>query len=220
MTETELRELEKQLECPSGEMGIELGGNMHETNIGMTLSTIEFLNLQDGNSVLELGHGNCGHLEKILETANNISYHGLEISDLMHEEAQRINQQAMVGHNVDFKLYDGENIPFPENHFDRVMTVNTIYFWKDPKRLIHEIGRKLKPNGYFVITFAQKDFMKNLPFVGQNFTLYNQEDIEKLVEGSGMEIIGYCDKTEEVKSKAGESVERFYSMVKLGRKRM
>ncbi|MTI26119.1 class I SAM-dependent methyltransferase [Fulvivirga kasyanovii] len=218
MTEIELRELEKQLGCPSGEMGIELGGNMHETNIGMTLNTIEFLDLQGGSSVLELGHGNCGHLENLLEAASNLSYHGLEISNLMHEEAQRLNQKAIAGHKVDFKLYDGENIPFPENHFDRIMTVNTIYFWQNPKRLINEIGRRLKPDGYFVITFAQKDFMKNLPFVGQNFTLYNKEDIEKLVEGSDMKIIGYCDRTEEVKSKAGDSVERFYSMVKLSRK--
>ncbi|UII33569.1 class I SAM-dependent methyltransferase [Fulvivirga ulvae] len=218
MTETELRQLEKQLGCPSGEMGIELGVTMHETNIGMTLNTIEFLDLHDGNLVLELGHGNCSHLEKLLGKAKNLAYHGLEISTLMHEEAQRINQQVIADHKVDFKLYNGENIPFPESHFDRIMTVNTIYFWKEPEGFINEIGRKLKPNGCLVITFAQKDFMKNLPFVGENFTLYNQRDIEKLVEGSGLAITGYLDKTEEVKSKAGESVERFYSMVKLAKK--
>ncbi|MBL6446359.1 class I SAM-dependent methyltransferase [Fulvivirga sp. 29W222] len=218
MTETELREMEIQLGRPSGELGIEIGEIMNETNTGMTRNSIEFLDLQDGNSVLELGHGNCRHLEKLLETANNLCYCGLEISDLMHEEAQRINQEIIANQKADLRLYDGLEIPYSDNYFDRIMTVNTIYFWKEPIKLLHEIGRKLKPNGHLVITFAQKNFMKNLPFVGQHFTLYDKGDIDKLVKKSKLELTEYLDKTEVVKSKAGESVERFYSMAKLTKK--
>ena len=62
-TEEEILELENQLSCPSGLNGIEIGTRMNTSNFEMTKKSIDALDLEDRNSVLELGHGNCGHLE-------------------------------------------------------------------------------------------------------------------------------------------------------------
>ncbi|MFV0305699.1 MAG: class I SAM-dependent methyltransferase [Moheibacter sp.] len=211
MTEDEIRELENQLSCPSGKKGIEVGENLNESNFDMTLSTIHFLELIDNNLVLELGHGNCRHLEKLLESAKDIKYYGLEISKTMWEEAQKINPNLQA----DFKIYDGEKIPFPNDFFDKIMSVNTIYFWSNPKVLINEIERTLKPNGVCVLTYANKEFMKKLPFVRSKFKLFDEKSIEKLIELSNLKIIEFKDITKQVKSKVGELVERKYTMVKV-----
>ena len=89
-TDKELQELASQLKCPNGIKGVEVADLMNETNISMTLHSIDRLNLLDNDSILELGHGNCAHLPYVLQQKKNLTYHGLEISELMYKEAKRI----------------------------------------------------------------------------------------------------------------------------------
>jgi len=214
-TDKEIRAIEKQLSCPSGDMGIEVGERMNASNMGMTLNTLKVLGIQDGHIVLELGHGNCGHLENLLNSAKDISYIGLEVSELMYQEAQRINHAFLAHNQASFALYDGEHIPYPDNHFDRILTVNTLYFWKNPPIFFRELERVLKPDGICVLTFALKSFMKQLAFVGERFTLFDQEDIRSLVKGTSLKAIEFVNHTDHVISKSGEEVDRHYTMAKL-----
>lgn len=128
----------------------------------MTLDCINQLELKDRSSVLEIGHGNCGHLNYFLSKANNLNYVGLEISSLMSEEAKKRNSH-FLSDNVQFVLYDGIKLPFCDAIFDSVFTVNTIYFWKEPRQFLKEIYRTLNKNGKLLITIADKSFMKNCP---------------------------------------------------------
>ncbi|MCH2228752.1 MAG: class I SAM-dependent methyltransferase [Crocinitomicaceae bacterium] len=210
-TEQELRELEAQLSCPRGENGIEVGHKMNESNIGMTKNTIQFLELENNDCVLELGHGNCGHLELILRESQGIKYFGIEISEAMWEEAQKMDTKGQAK----FKLYDGQIIPYPDNYFDRVFTVNTIYFWANPEILITEIERVLKADGTIVLTFADKSFMKHLPFVGEKFRLFEKEDLLSLTENTNLRIIDSRSESDEIESKTGDRVLRKYTMAKI-----
>ncbi len=212
LTEQQIQELEKQLTCPKGEMGIEVGKTMNESNIGMTLNSIEFLEIKDDDKILELGHGNCGHLNKILEIGN-VKYFGLEISETMFNEAQKNNLNNLA----EFQLYSGEKIPYSDDFFDKIFTVNTIYFWKEPLKILTEIERVLKSNGVCILTYANKDFMKDLPFVREEFELYDQENIKNLIAKTNFNILDIKELKEKVKSKSGELVNRIYTMVKIGK---
>jgi len=218
LTEEQTRELERQLSCPSGDGGIEVGKAMNETNIGMTRATIEQLALDNNHQVLELGHGICGHLDEIMNKAEGIIYHGLEISETMHEQAKTINSKYTNATCAVFHLYEGDRIPFLSNTFDRVLSVNTIYFWSSPQQFVQEIERVLKPGGLCVLTFATKDFMKELSFVGERFTVYNHEDFVKLVNTSTLTVQAIQDRVEQVISKAGEHVERSFTVAELTKK--
>ena len=77
ITDKELQELASQLKCPNGIKGVEVADLMNETNISMTLHSIDRLNLHDNNNILELGHGNCAHLPYVLQQKNNLTYNGL-----------------------------------------------------------------------------------------------------------------------------------------------
>ena len=215
MTEEELRVIEKQLSCPEGELGIRVGDTMNASNIGMTLNSISFLSIKNNDSILELGHGNCGHLSKLMAEAVNIHYTGIEISETMHAEAKNKNAGFITANKAGFVLYDGINIPFADNSFSGGFTVNTIYFWKNPVAMLNEIARVLKPEGSFIICFAHKSFIQSLPFVGSVFTLYNKEDLEALLANTNLKIQAIQERKEKVKSKTGEDAERIYSMVKV-----
>lgn len=215
LSKEELLELEKQLSHPNGEMGVEVGNRMNESNINMTLKTIAALKLQSGMNVLELGHGNCGHLPRLLSHATPLTYHGLEISETMYKQALQLNAQQVSDGHAKFSLYDGLNIPDTFHGMDRVFTVNTLYFWSQPSHLLSEVEKVLKPGGQFLITFAKKSFMTKLPFIGERFKLYENEDVESLVNTGNFRLDGIEDIVETVTSKDGKSVERHYSIAKL-----
>ncbi len=205
-----LQQLAKQLSCPANTEGIEVANNMHENNIGMTRKTIDGLNISKGDLILELGHGNCKHLPEILSRAEHTSYYGLEISELMQKQASVANNAAIEANRASFHLYNGNNIPFSDNTFSKILTVNTIYFWESPEDFIKEIYRVLKPGGTFAIGFADKDFMESLPFTAYGFDLYSKDRINTLAEAAHFKIKEISSFTEKITSKAGDEVERLF----------
>ncbi|MBK7811139.1 MAG: hypothetical protein IPI50_07870 [Saprospiraceae bacterium] len=58
MDEQTLKEIAKQLRQPSGEFATQVGQKMNEGNLHINLNTIEALNLQKGDHILEIGMGN------------------------------------------------------------------------------------------------------------------------------------------------------------------
>ncbi|MEM6763819.1 MAG: class I SAM-dependent methyltransferase [Bacteroidota bacterium] len=215
----EFDELERQLSCPVGEGGVEVGENMLKSNISMIEATIHQMEVQEGQHILELGHGNGGHLPDLLEKDPSLTYKGVEVSDIMHQEAQRQNQQFTANGQAAFSLYDGKNLPFPDSSFHKIFSVNTLYFWEEPANLLTELYRVLVPGGDCLITYCQKDFMKKIPFVQGRFTLYDTQDILRLIDNtipSPVEI-KVVDKRERVKSKSGDMVDREYSILKFSK---
>ena len=215
MKQEELQAIASQLKHPTGEKGIEMGNMMNETNINMTRHSIQNLQIEAGNKILELGHGNAGHVEFIFEQAENIKYYGLEMSELMFQEARQINRNYVSQKQAFFAIYDGNTIPFDDHSFHKIFTVNTIYFWQEPEKLLSEIYRVLQPKGILCITFAEESFMKQLPFTQFEFELYSTEKVEKLIEKSSFKIINKETLKEKVKSKTGELVDRSFTTLVL-----
>ncbi|MEO1515401.1 MAG: class I SAM-dependent methyltransferase [Bacteroidota bacterium] len=214
-TEEQLAEIARQLNKPEGPIGLEVAANMNQTNISMTRAAIHSLDWRSGKKVLELGHGNCGHLSEVLQQADELTYVGLEISQSMQEEARRINREEVDKGRAQFHLYDGQKIPFEDGVFDLLLTVNTIYFWADPLALLEELARVASGEAHFAIAFAHKDFMEKLLFVKDNFRLYDQEDVRQLVDKSPWQLQNIATHTEQVTSKSGALVERIFSIASL-----
>lgn len=209
-----------QLSCPSGPEGLEMADLMNRTNINMTISAIVALELRNNDRLLELGHGNCGHLDKIITQADGVEYHGLETSPLMVQEAKRINFPRFTEESTTFLHYDGNSIPYPETFFDKITTVNTLYFWENPLQLLQEIYRVLKPNGQFTIAFADKEFMLDLPFTKFGFTLYDKNLFTTLIADTDFNLLSMSAKKEMVETKMGDFVERKYFIARLEKKRL
>ncbi|OVE55698.1 class I SAM-dependent methyltransferase [Chryseobacterium mucoviscidosis] len=202
MDTEKLKILAQNLAHPQGEKGIEIGEMMNETNIGMTLESIQTLLIKDNEHILEIGHGNAGHVRNILNKAIDLKYTGIDISETMHHEAIKLNKD--FENQAEFVLYEGTELPFEDKTFDKIFTVNTVYFWQKPTDFLNEIYRVLKDNGTFVLTFGQRDFMEKLPFTQFGFTLYNTDEMEEIVSKSYFKRMKISERQEEVKSKTGE----------------
>ena len=138
----------------------------------------------------------------------------MDISETMRDHALRKN--IKFENQSQFFVYDGQNIPFGEQSFDKIFTVNTLYFWKEPDTFLEEIYRVLRNNGTFVLTFGHKDFMSNLPFTRYGFQLYHTEDVEKLVAKSQFVQVKLSQKEEWIPGKTGDGpVKRNYTILTL-----
>ncbi|WP_292009765.1 class I SAM-dependent methyltransferase [Chryseobacterium sp.] len=212
MEKEKLKLLAYNLANPQGEKGIEVAEMMNTTNIGMTQESVKALLIEDNESVLEIGHGNAGHLKGILDRAKNLRYTGIDISETMYNEAVRLNKEYK--NQSEFILYDGEQLPFGDKVFDKIFTVNTVYFWKNPVNFLNEIYRVLKDSGTFVLTLGQKEFMKTLPFTEFDFTLYTNKEIEEVVSKTYFKRMKISEKEEEIPSKTGkEKIKRIYTVL-------
>lgn len=212
MEKEELKILAQNLANPQGEKGIEIGEMMNATNISMTLESVRTLVIEDDQQILEIGHGNAGHLKNIMSLAKNLKYTGIDISETMHNEARKLNKE--FENQAEFVLYEGKKLPFQDGSFDKIFTVNTVYFWENPVEFLNEIYRVLKDDGTFVLTFGQRDFMEKLPFTEYDFTLYNNHEMEELISKSHFKRMKTSEKEEQIKSKTGEeTIQRIYTIL-------
>ena len=210
MSEQELKELASQFRKPNGNYGLQIGQAMNETNMSMTRKTLEHLSLMDNDQVLEIGHGNANHLLELLDQAQNLHYFGLEISELMSQESEKFSIENQLTNTSTFQLYDGTYIPFKDNLFDKLFTVNTLYFWQEPTNLLNELNRVLKPNGTLCITFVDEETLNQRAYTDFGFTKYNHDTFRKLVAKSTLKLMSLKQYSEIVRPKMPDEVERKY----------
>ena len=204
--EPDWEEVARQLRRPSGKKGIQTAINMNHANMGMIRKAFELLDLSGREQLLELGPGNGAHLANVLKQWPGLCYTGVEISEIMIQEAFR---HCKGLNNVAFLMTDGKTLPFGDEAFDRIVTLNTLYFWEEPAACAVEIRRVLKvENGQFCLGFVNADSMVKLPFARHGFELYDVEKAGRLLTGAGFLIKDVVSETEIVRGNTGEKITR------------
>ena len=183
------REIARMLGNPEGELGLRIAEKMNTSNQHIIRWTLESLSIVPGNHVMEIGFGNGAHISELLTLATDILYKGVDISDTMITEATARNKRAVETGAVSFINASAESVPIGADTFDKIFTVNTLYFWKSTSKILSEIKRVLKPGGKFCLAIKSRSFMENLPFAKHGFTLYEQSEAEELLEANGFKIL-------------------------------
>jgi ubiquinone/menaquinone biosynthesis C-methylase UbiE len=83
-------------------------------------------------------------------------------------------------------LGDFDEVLLDDNCYDKIFSVNTIYFWKDPNTTISKICRILKPGGMLIIGFHDKSEMEKMPLNRDVFQYYSTHDITGLLSIHGL----------------------------------
>jgi demethylmenaquinone methyltransferase/2-methoxy-6-polyprenyl-1,4-benzoquinol methylase len=135
--------------------------------------------------VLEVGVG----------TGRNLKYYptgcsviGIDISAGMLEKARK---KARGMKNVTFLLMDAENLEFPDNSFDYVVTTFVLCSIPDPVKALKEMRRVLKPSGELIalehmrssdpLIARIEDFVNPIMFslIGLDMTRNTVKNVEK-----------------------------------------
>jgi phosphatidylethanolamine/phosphatidyl-N-methylethanolamine N-methyltransferase len=104
------------------------------------------LNLFPEAKVLEVGVGTGLSLPLC---CRNVEFTGIDLSQKMLDKARE--RVAMLGlDNVQLIKMDATTLQFPDNSFDRVLAAYFISTVPDPVRVIQEMQRVCRPDGYLV----------------------------------------------------------------------
>ncbi len=102
--------------------------------------------IRAGSSVLDIGCGVAGILTQLPDAFH---YQGLDISEFAVQDAEKAWKERP---NTAFAQSDLHSVPFKNESFDIVLSINSLEHMLNPASLMLEIKRVLKPNGYFVVT--------------------------------------------------------------------
>lgn len=208
MNTSEAQNIANQLSRPQGEEGIKVAENMHVNNGDMIRRTIDLLPFQDGDTVLEIGPGNGGYVPYLLSKAAQMRYYGIDISETMVQEALQHNAELVASGAAIFTLGNGQELPYADHFFDKIFTVNTLYFWKDPLKQLQEIRRVLKPGGRLGIGIRSRHCMEQMPFTQYGFELYDAAAARSLLEMAGFTVSELVEEKEGLMSIMGNEVEK------------
>ena len=178
--------LAAQLRQPSGLFGKFLMGDVLDRhNEKMNHFAVEMLDLQPTDRVLDIGFGGGVTIKKMLSTIDTGKIYGVDFSEVMVEQAKQKFRSAIEAGKILIEFADVRKLPFDDNTFDKICTVNTIYFWEDPLASLRSIKRVLKDGGKLVVGIRSADKMKNLPVTQYNFRLYDPEAVSDLLVDAG-----------------------------------
>lgn len=175
-----------QAKKPSGLFGRFFMSRVFEKgNAELNSLVLESLSIKEDDHVLEIGFGTGLMLNKIAASFDCGLIEGIDFSKLMVDMAQKKNKQHIKAGKAKIHLGDFDEAMFDQNSFDKIFTVNTIYFWKHPDATVSKIYRLLKPGGMLFIGFHKKSEMENTALNRDIFQYYSTHDITELLSTRG-----------------------------------
>jgi ubiquinone/menaquinone biosynthesis C-methylase UbiE len=198
MSEITHTELGRQLMKPTGSDGLKVAEKMNVTNQKLYDFVLEQLELNDDDSILEIGFGNGKTIPMFFAKNATIHYYGLDFSEIMCTEA--IANTKDLGKSISITCEDAMHMSYSNDFFDSIVTLNTVYFWQDLTLQLAELKRILRKGGKLIIGYRPKSSMEKLPFTQEVFSHYESEELNKVILQNGFKIVKEATNATVVKS--------------------
>ena len=128
------------------------GEEMENHHISITQQTLALMKLKPGERVLDLGCG-AGWASRLLaqlvaggERPGQVV--GLDVSD---EMIRRARASSTAYDNILFVVGSAQQIPWGEDFFDKVLSVESFYYYGDQGSALDELFRVMAPGGELYI---------------------------------------------------------------------
>ncbi|MBV9574035.1 MAG: methyltransferase domain-containing protein [Acidobacteriales bacterium] len=129
------------------------GEKMERHHLDITGKAIRLMDLRPGERVLDLGCG-AGWATRLLARLVGEGPEGfgqvvgLDVSDEMIRLARASSRDF---HNILYVWGSAQQIPWEENFFDKMLSVESFYYYPDQDRALSEIFRVMAPHGRIFI---------------------------------------------------------------------
>lgn len=136
---------------PQGKDGEEMLKRMNESHFEVTGWALDFFEWKEDDEVLDIGCGGGMTLKRMSENICSGNLTGVDYSKVSVELSRKTNEEAIVSGKMQIFEASVEDLPFMDNQFDKIVTVESFYFWPDPVENLKEVCRVLKPSGTFLL---------------------------------------------------------------------
>lgn len=146
--------IDRQHRLPQGLLGRLVSEKMVRQHQPETEWTVQLLDLQPHDRVVELGCGAGRGLVLATRTADLALIAGMDLSPTMLNAAIRRLRRAGQRDHVCLLRGDLQALPYANGSLDKIWSVHTFYFWADPEAVFADLLRVLAPGGKIVVTLA------------------------------------------------------------------
>lgn len=175
---------------PEGEDGTKMLLRMNESHTQVTGWALGFWQINGADTVLDIGCGGGAALKRIATQITTGHLTGVDYSPVSVATASETNADAIQAHKMDILEASVEQLPFPDDSFDKIITVESFYFWPSPQENLKEVFRVLKNSGTFLLVadVYQKEGLSDKTLKNiRNFHLFNPtpEEFRTLFDQAG-----------------------------------
>ncbi len=110
--------------------------------------------------LVDLGCGSGNLIVEIAKNLLNLDLIGVDISNEILNLAKERAFQNDLNKKIEFKIGNVEDLPFPDNSIDFLLSTLSLHHWQDPIRAFNEFFRVLKDNGTLLIFDFRRDARK------------------------------------------------------------
>jgi len=146
--------IDSQYRLPTGAIGSYIGEKMVRQHQPETIWTLELLELKKEELILELGCGAGYAIKRILENDSVKYIIGLDLSETVLKSARLRNRHEINKGRARLVQGNVKQLPFENQQFTRLFSIQSIYFWDHIDETLSEIYRVLKNDGKMVLTLC------------------------------------------------------------------
>lgn len=180
--------ISSQFKNPRGLGGKIISLIQNIVNNHMYKRTVSLVDLSSDDKLLDVGYGNGFLLKQIYKKCSPNMY-GIDISDDARTMATKRNQKADSEGKLHLQVGDCCALPFEDDMFSTVTTINTVYFWSDTVKGLSEIRRCLKDGGSFFNVFFTKEYLNTIKYTEIGYKKFEPEELIQYGKDAGFEKI-------------------------------
>lgn len=136
---------------PQGEEGAQMLRRMNESHCAVTEWALDFLKFQEGDQILDIGCGGGATLMRMSGRIGTGHLVGVDYSAVSVRLSRGLNAADIRAGKMEVLEASVEKLPFQEGSFDKIITVESFYFWPNPVDNLKEVRRVLKTGGVFLL---------------------------------------------------------------------
>ncbi|HLJ88224.1 MAG TPA: class I SAM-dependent methyltransferase [Candidatus Angelobacter sp.] len=141
------------------------GDDMEDHHSDITNQTIELMDIQSGDRILDLGCGTGWASRRLAAIANRGEVVGVDVADEMLRRAANASSSFP---NVRYVWGSAENIPAPDSSFEKVLSVESFYYYADQGKALDELRRVMAPGArLFILINLYRDNHYSLRWVSE-----------------------------------------------------
>ncbi len=131
------------------------GDEMESHHSDITEQTLALMDLQPSDRVLDLGCGTGWASRRIARVVTSGEVVGLDVADEMLRRAEKASAGIS---NVRYVWGSAEKVPVPDNYFNKVLSVESFYYYADQGKSLDELRRVMAPGAkLFILINLYKD---------------------------------------------------------------
>lgn len=185
-----LKKIAKQFRQPAGLGGKIISAIMEKGNSVAYEKLLKKHYSFSGGKILEIGYGPGYGINLISENDEKSRIDGIDFSGLMYKKCFKRYKRLVDEGKLNLYLGDFLTYDFGENKYDRIFSVNVIYFWEELVNPFKKIHSLLKNDGVFCFYFSHKTDLDKLKFTkGEVFNKYDIETVTGKLKEAGFKNI-------------------------------